>query len=76
MQDGNCMADTPTRNGGSRGHRYVNITCPSGKHARSIVAFRNHTVAVMFCEPCELSWTVPTSHPEIRPLPIDRTMNG
>jgi hypothetical protein len=57
-------------------HRQVNISCPSGKHRRSLVTFRNHAVAVMFCLPCEQAWTEPTSHPEIQALPIDRTMRG
>ena len=51
--------------------RYVNIPCPSGKHGRSIVTFRNHTVAAMFCIPCEAAWTEPTTHPELRRLGLD-----
>jgi hypothetical protein len=31
--------------------RYVNVPCPSGLHERSLVTFRNHTVAVMFSVP-------------------------
>jgi hypothetical protein len=50
----------------------VSIPCPSGKHSRSIVTFRNHTVAAMFCLPCEEAWTEPTTHPEIRAMAIDR----
>lgn len=53
-------------------HRVVSIPCPSGKHSRSIVTFRNHTVAAMFCLPCEEAWTEPTTHPEIRAMAIDR----
>ena len=52
--------------------RYVNIPCPSRKHLRSIVTFRNHTVAAMFCIPCEHAWTEPTSHHELRDIPLDR----
>ena len=33
---------------------------------RSLVTFRNHTVAAMFCIPCELAWTESTDHPELR----------
>ncbi len=33
--------------------RTVNIACPSGKHQQSIVMFRDHSVAAMFCVPCE-----------------------
>jgi len=40
------------------------------------VTFRNHTIAVMFCEPCEVAWIEPTTHPELRALPIDRVMHG
>ena len=53
-------------------HREVNVPCPSGNHQRSIVTFRNHTVAVMFCVPCEEAWTEPITHPEIRAMAIDR----
>ena len=52
-------------------HRYVKISCPTGMHERSIVTFRNHTVAAMFCIPCELAWTQSTSHPELRALGLD-----
>ena len=52
------------------------MTCPTGKHAKSMVTFRNHMIAVMFCVPCELGWTESTSHPELRALPIDRTVHG
>jgi hypothetical protein len=55
--------------------RYVNIPCPSGKHPRSILTFRNHTVAAMFCLPCEVAWTLSTDHPEIRHLGLDRAMD-
>ena len=52
-------------------HRYVNIPCPSGRHDRSIVTFRNHTVAAMFCIPCEAAWTESTDHPELCRVAID-----
>ena len=52
-------------------HRFVHIPCPSGKHVRSIITFRNHNVAAMFCIPCELAWTEPTSHPELRSIGLD-----
>ena len=52
-------------------HRYVNIPCPSGKHTRSIVTFRNHTVAAMFCMPCEHAWTESTDHPMLRAIGVD-----
>lgn len=54
-------------------HRVVNIACPSGEHPHSIVTFRNHTVAAMFCIPCEVAWTQPTTHPELREIGIDST---
>ena len=53
-------------------HRTVNIPCPSGKHQQSLVTFRDHTVAVMFCVPCEEAWTEPITHAEIRAMPVDR----
>jgi hypothetical protein len=56
-------------------HRQVNIPCPSGKHSRSLVTFRNHVVAVLFCLPCEQAWTEPTTHPEIQALSVDRQMH-
>ena len=52
-------------------HRYVNVACPSGKHRRSVVTFRNHTVAAMFCIECEVAWTELTSHPELRNIGLD-----
>ena len=52
--------------------RYVNILCPSGKHKRSLVTFRNHTVAAMFCIPFEVAWTLSTSHPELRKMGLDK----
>ena len=55
-------------------HRYVNIPCPSGKHQRSLVTFRNHTVAAMFCMPCEHAWTEQTTHPELRNVALDRAV--
>jgi hypothetical protein len=53
-------------------HRYVYIPCPSGAHRRSIVTFRNHTVAAMFCIPCETAWTELTTRAELRDLRLDR----
>jgi hypothetical protein len=55
-------------------HRYVNIPCPSGRHSRSVVTFRNHTVAAMFCIPCEQAWTELTSHPELRDISLDEAV--
>ena len=52
--------------------RYVNISCPSGKRQRSIVTFRNHDVAAMFCIPCEEAWTEPTQRDELRNMSLDR----
>ena len=49
---------------------YVSIPCPSGKHHQSIVTFRDHTVAALFCVPCEYAWAEPTSHPALRDLPL------
>ena len=63
------MAPTPAPN--SLVQRYVKIPCPGGKHPRSVVTFRNHTVAAMFCIPCEAAWTEPTSHPELRAVKLD-----
>jgi hypothetical protein len=63
-------SDTPN----SLVHRYANIPCPSGKHQRSVVTFRNHTVAAMFCIPCEVAWTEPTSRAELRDLHVDGTL--
>ena len=53
-------------------HRQVNVPCPSGIHLQSIVTFRNHTVAVMFCVPCEAAWTEAITHPDIQAMAIDR----
>jgi len=55
--------------------RFVDVPCPSRKHKRSICTFRNHTVAAMFCIPCEHAWTEPTSHPALRRLALDRTQS-
>jgi hypothetical protein len=52
-------------------NRYVDIPCPSGKHRRSIVTFRNHSVAAMFCIPCEHAWTEPTDQPALQDLGLD-----
>lgn len=53
-------------------HRYVDIPCPSGKHSRSVVTFRDHTVATMFCIACDVAWVEPTSHSELRDLGLDK----
>ena len=53
-------------------HRYVDIPCPNRKHQRSLVTFRNHTVAAMFCIPCERAWTEATTHPELRNIALDK----
>jgi len=53
-------------------HRYVNIPCPGGKHPRSVVRFRNHTVAAMFCILSEVAWVEQTLHPELRNLGLDK----
>jgi hypothetical protein len=55
-------------------HRYVKVPCPTGKHVRSLVTFRNHTVAAMFCIPCELAWTESTNHPELRGFGLDSAL--
>ena len=55
-------------------HRYVNIPCPGGMHETSIVTFKNHSLAVMFCIPCEAVWTVPTNHPELEHIDRDRPL--
>jgi hypothetical protein len=52
--------------------RSVKIPCPSGKHKQTLVVFRDHTVAAMFCVPCEVAWTVATSHPLLRDIGVDR----
>ena len=46
------------------------------KHQRSIVTFRNHTVAAMFCIPCEHAWTESTTHPELREIGLDQDGSG
>ena len=51
--------------------RYVNIPCPSRKHKRSVVTFRDHSVAAMFCIPCEVAWTEVTTRPELRDVALD-----
>ena len=53
-------------------HHYVDIPCPSGKHQRSLITFRDHTVAAMFCIPCEHAWTEPTTHPKLLDMPLDK----
>ena len=54
-------------------HRYVDIPCPSRKHKRSLVAFRNHHVVAMFCIPCEHAWTESAQHPQLAAMPRDDT---
>lgn len=56
-------------------HRHVNVPCPSGKHERTVCTFKNHTVAAMFCIPCEHAWTEPTTHPGLRDLTLDRSQH-
>jgi hypothetical protein len=51
--------------------RCVNISCPSGKHDRSLVTFRNHSVAAMFCLGCEVAWTQSTEHPDFWNVGVD-----
>ena len=64
------MAQDPPAN--TLVHRYADVTCPTGKHSRSLVTFRNHMVAAMFCIPCEVAWTEPTSHAALANLSLDR----
>lgn len=52
-------------------HRYVDVPCPSGKHPHSVLTFRNHSVAAMFCIPCRVAWTEPTTHPALREIGLD-----
>jgi hypothetical protein len=63
------MARTDDRDPPRR--HYVDIPCPSGKHSRSIVTFRDHTVAAMFCVPCEHAWTESTDRPELQGVALD-----
>ena len=70
------MAPSQPNNANVLVHRRVNIPCPTGKLTQSIVTFRNHVVAVMFCLPCEQAWTVRTTHPEIQAMVIDRQARG
>jgi hypothetical protein len=51
--------------------RFVEIPCPSGKHQRSIVTFRNHFIAVLFCVSCEHGWTESADHPALQQIPVD-----
>jgi hypothetical protein len=51
--------------------RHIDVPCPSGKHQRSMLTFRGHTVACMFCIPCDHGWTEPTTHPGLRDLATD-----
>ena len=51
--------------------RYVDIPCPSGKHQRSLVTFRNHAVATMFCISCEQAWIESTRHPLVAAMHCD-----
>jgi hypothetical protein len=56
--------------------RYVDIPCPSGKHQRSILTFRNHTTAALFCIPCERAWTESSVHPQLLHIPLDIEPRG
>jgi hypothetical protein len=51
--------------------RYVDVPCPSGKHQRSMLTFRSHRVAAMFCIPCQKGWTEPVTHRALRDLAVD-----
>ena len=53
-------------------HRQVNVPCPRRIHQQSIVTFRNHTVAAMFCIPCEVAWVELTSRSELRAMGLDQ----
>ena len=44
------------------GVREVGISCPNGKHRRSLLTFIGHTRACLFCVPCEDAWTEPNTH--------------
>src|SRR5688500_7450199 len=52
-------------------HRCVDVPCPSGKHQRSMLTYRSHSIAAMFCVPCQKGWTEPTTHPALRDLATD-----
>ena len=71
LEESEVCALSPKQPSNQIVHRSVDIPCPSGKHKRSLVTFRNHTVAAMFCLPCETAWTESTSHPELRNLAVD-----
>ena len=68
VSDG-CDANTPV-------HCYVNITCPSGQHQRSIVTFRHRAIAAMFCIPCAAAWTESTEREELRVLTVESNVRG
>ena len=51
--------------------RHIDVPCPSGKHQRSVLTFRSHAVACMFCIPCDHGWTERTTHPALRDLATD-----
>ena len=53
-------------------NRYVEIPCPGGKHARSLVTFKNFSVVAMFCIPCEVAWTESAKHPKLAALGLDQ----
>ena len=53
--------------------RLVKISCPSGKHSETLVTFRNHSVAAMFCFQCEVAWTESVRHPELAEMERDET---
>jgi hypothetical protein len=52
--------------------RYVDIPCPSGKHPRSLVTFRNHNVAAMLCIPCEVAWIETSKNLEMKDVGLER----
>ena len=51
--------------------RSVDVPCPSGKHPRSMLTFRSHRVAAMFCVPCQKGWAEPVTHHALRHLASD-----
>jgi hypothetical protein len=51
--------------------RYVDVRCPSGKHQSSMLTFRSHAIACMFCVPCAHGWTESTTHPALCDLATD-----
>jgi hypothetical protein len=51
--------------------RTVDVHCPSGKHQQSVLTFRSHELAAMFCVPCQKGWTETVTHPALRDLATD-----